>query len=476
MKAVHSTVVPYIKSAQGILYQTGFSQSFSGSETDLSTSNENLTAEEKNVLRSGVRQEPQGEETLTDDMDITSSNTLIIRNNSSIDGFTSPFYAKTSWGNSSDTGTVKRNLQVEGSSQFVTTTQSKILERNPQLKRNTNCGSTPPFIKNSEASVPLSPKNSSCQISYPTYLHNMQVPGSPKQYHNPFPGNSPTSSITTTSMYTNVHASPHGSQSIYELPVQELTEIPKHYLDQSEVLKHLAKEVHHQQVPLNLCNLPPPPQYSKWNMRNMQEVIDSEISSLGLPPTRGGTISEKPGDRISISRSHPDLTHIGGSSKIENLGVKMVLTNERPKTRGRATVEVDSEHFPSQAAQLIDLLSHENDALKSELGMYYKKVSKLQKFELEIQKVHQSHEELVRSSEKREKLERAIRTHLEMEIRRQQENNRELKGQLEAATSQLTKRSLTDHDDSELQNKLSRKDMTITQLLSQSKCSDQFIR
>jgi len=52
----------------------------------------------------------------------------------------------------------------------------------------------------------------------------------------------------------------------------------------------------------------------------------------------------------------------------------------------------------------------------------------LRQFELEIQKVHQSHEELMRSSEKKEKLERAIRYKLEIDSRRLQEQNRYLKG------------------------------------------------
>ena len=48
-------------------------------------------------------------------------------------------------------------------------------------------------------------------------------------------------------------------------------------------------------------------------------------------------------------------------------------------------------------------------------------------FELEIQKVHKSMEELMMSSEKKERLERAIRYKLEIESRRLQQQNRDLK-------------------------------------------------
>lgn len=43
-----------------------FPQSLSGSETDVSTSNENLSNEEKYVIRHTPRQEPQGQENLSD--------------------------------------------------------------------------------------------------------------------------------------------------------------------------------------------------------------------------------------------------------------------------------------------------------------------------------------------------------------------------------------------------------------------------
>ena len=41
---------------------SGFPQSLSGSETDVSTSNENLSREERYVVRHTARVEPQGQE------------------------------------------------------------------------------------------------------------------------------------------------------------------------------------------------------------------------------------------------------------------------------------------------------------------------------------------------------------------------------------------------------------------------------
>lgn len=44
------------------LVPSGFPQSLSGSETDVSTSNENLSREERYVVRHTARVEPQGQE------------------------------------------------------------------------------------------------------------------------------------------------------------------------------------------------------------------------------------------------------------------------------------------------------------------------------------------------------------------------------------------------------------------------------
>lgn len=45
---------------------SGFPQSLSGSETDVSTSNENLSREERYVVRHTARVEPQGQENYTE--------------------------------------------------------------------------------------------------------------------------------------------------------------------------------------------------------------------------------------------------------------------------------------------------------------------------------------------------------------------------------------------------------------------------
>ena len=91
MQSVHS---PVVSGPQRSFIQPGYHQNLSGSDTDVSTSNENLTAEEKRVLQNGVRQEPQGEETITDDTDAISLNTLIIHDTKVAGEHDSPFYSQ----------------------------------------------------------------------------------------------------------------------------------------------------------------------------------------------------------------------------------------------------------------------------------------------------------------------------------------------------------------------------------------------
>lgn len=123
----------------------------------------------------------------------------------------------------------------------------------------------------------------------------------------------------------------------------------------------------------------------------------------------------------------------------------------RPKTHGCVTVDHKKEFGSANSSEMVAALSAENIMLKQELDRYYRKVSKLQKVrhhvsyrracrfkggislcsisqvEDEVCKVHGAHEELVKSAERREKLERAVRVRLDLEIKRLQENNKRLK-------------------------------------------------
>lgn len=120
------------------------------------------------------------------------------------------------------------------------------------------------------------------------------------------------------------------------------------------------------------------------------------------------------------------------------------------------------EVWPS--SEMIQIVIQENSALKLELDRCYKKVSKSQKLEQEIAKVHRAHEELAASCERREKLERAARLRLQNDCRRLNELNRALREQIDL----LFTRTNGPQSIETMRKELTQREVLIGQLISQS--------
>lgn len=114
----------------------------------------------------------------------------------------------------------------------------------------------------------------------------------------------------------------------------------------------------------------------------------------------------------------------------------------------------------SRAQQMVEILSEENRNLRQELEGCYEKVARLQKVETEIQRVSEAYENLVKSSSKREALEKAMRNKLEGEIRRMHDFNRDLRERLETANKQLAEKEYEGTEDTR---------KTISQLFAKNK-------
>uniref|UniRef100_A0A8C5KEC6 Angiomotin C-terminal domain-containing protein n=1 Tax=Jaculus jaculus TaxID=51337 RepID=A0A8C5KEC6_JACJA len=114
----------------------------------------------------------------------------------------------------------------------------------------------------------------------------------------------------------------------------------------------------------------------------------------------------------------------------------------------------------SRAQQMVEILSDENRNLRQELDGCYEKVARLQKVETEIQRVSEAYENLVKSSSKREALEKAMRNKLEGEIRRMHDFNRDLRERLETANKQLAEKEYEGSEDTR---------KTISQLFAKNK-------
>ncbi|KAE8294418.1 Angiomotin-like 2a [Larimichthys crocea] len=91
--------------------------------------------------------------------------------------------------------------------------------------------------------------------------------------------------------------------------------------------------------------------------------------------------------------------------------------------------------FSNNSAQT-DVLMRENERLRKELEVYAEKAARLQKLELEIQRISEAYETLMKGSAKRETLEKTMRNKLEAEIKRMHDFNRDLREQLDTATRQ----------------------------------------
>ncbi|MBN3295566.1 AMOL2 protein, partial [Amia calva] len=90
----------------------------------------------------------------------------------------------------------------------------------------------------------------------------------------------------------------------------------------------------------------------------------------------------------------------------------------------------------SHVAQM-EMLMKENEKLRRELEGYNEKAARIQKLEMEIQRISEAYEILMKGSAKRETLEKTMRNKLEGEIKRLHDFNRDLRDRLETASKQL---------------------------------------
>ncbi|XP_068786545.1 angiomotin-like protein 1 isoform X3 [Struthio camelus] len=124
-----------------------------------------------------------------------------------------------------------------------------------------------------------------------------------------------------------------------------------------------------------------------------------------------------------------------------------VAAQPAPGTPPGQQLTPDAFAIVERAQQMVEMLSEENHVLRQELEGYYEKADKLQKFEIEIQRISEAYEGLVKTTTKRESLDKAMRNKLEGEIRRLHDFNRDLRERLETANRQLASREFDGHED-----------------------------
>ena len=329
-------------------------QSSSGSETDVSTSTstENLSPEERYVLLGGVRQEPQGEETfvsntLSDDA-MSLNNTLIIHHNkSSVDTTHCPSVSPFFYGNR-----INNNINENNNN-------SNKLNNNIINCNNNNLNDKSDKVQSLQtqlsSSMGLTNKLSS-------HINNILIRSKspPNLQLSPTPSSS-CESVPSSPLAFNRAVLQHfqlnncGTDSASELQQPMLTNylnsLSNHWKGGESSLSNYSDILKHG------LHLPPPPEYERqWS--------NSSPNSMSNSASNSTTPESKSVERLVISRSHPDL------SKFEDeLAVKDSKCNE---------MLIGSDlRLPKY--NMIEMLSAENSALKTELELYYKKVQKLRK-------------------------------------------------------------------------------------------------
>ncbi|MBN3325580.1 AMOL2 protein, partial [Atractosteus spatula] len=99
----------------------------------------------------------------------------------------------------------------------------------------------------------------------------------------------------------------------------------------------------------------------------------------------------------------------------------------------------------SHVAQM-EMLMKENERLRQNLEGYSEKAARIQKLEMEIQRISEAYETLMKGSAKREALEKTMRNKLEGEIKRLHDFNRDLRDRLETASKQLAAKEAASSD------------------------------
>ncbi|XP_048479199.1 angiomotin isoform X2 [Plutella xylostella] len=390
----------------------GFPQSLSGSETDVSTSNENLSREERYVVRHTTRVEPQGQETQAQSPNTNNRNSLKESVTSS---------NRNSLKDSVGGGTNSNRSSLDVSSSSYNTL----------------------IIHNQDDSWPPRPtpirehERTTSEVKHPASqsspYHTLKKNEGGKK-----PSGIPLPKIHKEQVQVSANYIDIGGQRIYTSPpdhgVQEITEIPDDFLNQSSVLKHLAKEVAKSPSPHG----PTPP-----------------------PSPRAPSASR---DERSKGKSKAKLSK--EKLNLSSVGVRAVPGGS--ESSGWCSGGEGSLEEPEDAlAAVLDALAAENQQLKRQLADAGERGAKTSKLEEEVEKVRTAHEELVASCERRERLERAARARLQADCRRLHDLNTALKQQVELLSQGV--RAEGEGNAEALRKELQNREMLIAQLITQNK-------
>lgn len=379
--------------------QTGLHKSFSGSETSTDVS---VSSTEN--LPTCHRQEPQGEETQLPQVclpyDTCSDYSILARLGMQTSGkdvtpISTPQIYVT--GNSSN---------IHGP-HFATSPAHGLTSQRPSLYLSNESGFS--SASTSSSKLTIGDNNSMLNSSYTSGFSCDQSPNISRHSTPNFSSPTSVSSYNSSTLYANFPYSYNPSA----IDHSQFTPLPQ--FSMSPQSGHM--------IPQYMSSLPPPPEYPG--------AFDPIFLDQREATRRSYEIIGKP--EIPGSRSQPELSHFVTPHAANKLGIihtpagsgsekgsqhSLEGCTDQPRyTTDQPRYSSDFDHFIAQA-RMVDFLTEENKQLRQKLAMFDNKLTKLQKFELEIQKVHEKYEMLVKSNKKREQLELAMKKRLEDELKK----------------------------------------------------------
>lgn len=272
--------------------QTQFSNSlFSGSETDVANSLENLSMKERYVLRHTPRVAPQGQENLQENTPPGKLNQMLSLKK--ILSFFSLFSARYPNENRFSSNTSTDSTRYPSSNRSTSETRNPIYTQ-PQTQ------TTPGNTSNRNSLKEVNSNRSSMDVSTCSY-NTLIIHNDDSMY------SSMNNDYVSPPPYINKMK--ERPRSYGEKGMQEITEIPDDYLSQSHVLKHLAKEV-------------------KIPNRSESVTRDSGVSeNTDSKDHPKWTMEENIQNNKLKSKSQPDLTRLGEIDYLDSVEAVMEENN-----------------------------------------------------------------------------------------------------------------------------------------------------
>ncbi|CAL8095101.1 unnamed protein product [Orchesella dallaii] len=227
----------------------------------------------------------------------------------------------------------------------------------------------------------------------------------------------------------------------------ELLDIPRDYLDQLTVLKHLAKEV--QQDPISSSMHP--------------NLLRSASFSRSQPDLTHATIMSTNPHSCSHDFDYYDCSKPQTCPQPQQAQQwKKTYDNQTPLANVSEKCE---DVLPS--VQILEILMRENSNLKAELANARRRIQTIHKLEVELTRLQKDHASLFESAERRESLERTARAKLTTEVKRLTAVNRELLSSSNSLQDISPYAMSSDLD--AYKHELGKKDATLSQLISDNK-------